>query len=221
MAKQTERNVSFGEDNWRNSLYVELKRTGGDPSHLFEVLEGIINQRAWENLLDEQGNPVGSFRRLIEAPLPVGVGQSADKILKLLELEHRYEHNQPKWNERMRVLRDAVRKELDAEIEPLNPNGTNRHTVDKSRDSITTPRNVEDRSSEYIIARLKRDNPELADKVISGKLTANRAAIEAGIRKERFTVPNHDMELAAKALKSKLSGDQIEELIAHLVGMID
>jgi hypothetical protein len=36
----------------------------------------------------------------------------------------------------------------------------------------------------YTISRLKRDRPDLAKKVIDGKLTANAAAIEAGFRKK-------------------------------------
>lgn len=35
-------------------------------------------------------------------------------------------------------------------------------------------------SSDGILARLKRDDPETAQKVINGELSANAAAIEAG-----------------------------------------
>jgi hypothetical protein len=53
-------------------------------------------------------------------------------------------------------------------LEPLSKNGTNRHT---SRGGNTTPRTKSD--VPYKIRRLKRDNPELANKVISGELSAN------------------------------------------------
>jgi hypothetical protein len=35
------------------------------------------------------------------------------------------------------------------------------------------------------LARLRRDRPDLAEKVIAGELSANAAAIEAGFRKKR------------------------------------
>jgi hypothetical protein len=39
------------------------------------------------------------------------------------------------------------------------------------------------------IARLKRDNPDLAEQVIRGELSANAAAIKAGFRKRTISVP--------------------------------
>jgi hypothetical protein len=35
----------------------------------------------------------------------------------------------------------------------------------------------------YTVARLKRDRPDLAERVIAGELSANAAAVEAGFRK--------------------------------------
>jgi len=39
-------------------------------------------------------------------------------------------------------------------------------------------------SRAYILARLDRDRPDLADKVVAGELSANAAAIEAGFKKK-------------------------------------
>jgi hypothetical protein len=41
----------------------------------------------------------------------------------------------------------------------------------------------------YILRRLKRDRPELAEKVISGEMKAHAAAIEAGFRKRTVSIP--------------------------------
>jgi hypothetical protein len=62
---------------------------------------------------------------------------------------------------------------------PLKSWGTNRY----SRDSNTTSRN-KTRGKEYTIARLQRDRPDLAERVIAGELSANAAAIQAGFRKK-------------------------------------
>jgi hypothetical protein len=41
-------------------------------------------------------------------------------------------------------------------------------------------KNNEGNSASYTLARLKRDYPELAERVVAGELSANAAAIEAG-----------------------------------------
>lgn len=110
-----DRRVGGIENDMRNMLYTEMTRRGGDPSLLFEILETIVLQRSWESLDDETGKPVGSLRRLIEAPLPNGCGQSTEKILKLLQVEHRYETISPKWKARMGHLRSEINRLLFAE----------------------------------------------------------------------------------------------------------
>ena len=52
-------------------------------------------------------------------------------------------------------------------------------------DGITT-RLTNDQT--YAIKRLKRDNPELAERVVRGELSAHAAAIEAGFRKRLVQV---------------------------------
>ncbi|VAZ65321.1 hypothetical protein LAUMK40_01446 [Mycobacterium kansasii] len=44
------------------------------------------------------------------------------------------------------------------------------------------------RDSDAILSRLKRDDPELAEKVITGQTTANAAALEKGWRKPRIVL---------------------------------
>jgi hypothetical protein len=44
-------------------------------------------------------------------------------------------------------------------------------------------------SPTYALQRLKRDQPELAEKVIAGELTAHQAAIQAGFRTRMISVP--------------------------------
>jgi hypothetical protein len=57
----------------------------------------------------------------------VGCGQKAEKVLRLLRIEHRYEDDGTQWKERMAQLREAVERELGNEIEirdkPGNPHG--------------------------------------------------------------------------------------------------
>jgi hypothetical protein len=43
--------------------------------------------------------------------------------------------------------------------------------------------NASSNDATYALRRLKRDHPELAEKVVAGKLSAHAAAIEAGFRR--------------------------------------
>jgi len=47
--------------------------------------------------------------------------------------------------------------------------------------SVTTPKRG--RGAAYLLARLRRDRPDLAERVTAGELSINAASIEAGFRK--------------------------------------
>lgn len=68
----------------------------------------------------------------------------------------------------------------------------------------------------YNEARLKRDRPDLLEKVQQGELTANAAAIEAGFRQDRSLYITNDPRKLADRLKEKCSGEYLESLIQHL-----
>lgn len=193
---------------------AQLNETGGDPSLLFEIIENIIERRDWERLPDDGngGEPVGTFRRLIEAPPPAGCNLPANKLLKLLEIEHRYEHQDSDWRARMDVLRQNVKGLLEGELEPVNYVGR------PSKDNLRNTKIKSDSDDvEYAIRRLKRDAPELAERVIKGEISANAAAVEAGFRPERVAVRLDNMQSAANTLASRLTNDQLDDLIACLV----
>ena len=71
-------------------------------------------------------------------------------------------------------------------------------------------------SPTYAIKRLKRDNPDLFEKVRSGELSANKAAIEAGIKKPMVQIRADDPVKAAEQMKAKFSSEFIEELVKSL-----
>jgi|GEM_PF-6485764 len=63
----------------------------------------------------------------------------------------------------------------------------------------------------YIIARLKRDNPEMAQKVLSGELSAHQASIKAGIRKEYIQMQRNPIKIVEK-LRAALTKDELQEV---------
>ncbi len=76
----------------------------------------------------------------------------------------------------------------------------------RDRSSIGQPNGGN--SIERIAGRLKRDNPELADDVIAGRLSAHAAAVQAGIRRPTWTAPA-DPERLAEAIERKFPGWQL------------
>lgn len=193
----------------------ELKSTGGDPSLLFEIIENIIERRDWEKLPSggDSGDPVGSFRRLIEAKPPVGCNLPAEKLLKMLELEHRYEKQDSKWADRMKALRVNVKALLDGEMPVLA------HAGRPSKDDNIIISKTQGTDPEYTLRRLKRDAPDLAEQVMRGEKSPNAAAIEAGFRPERVAIRLDDMCSAARTLAGRLNGNQLDELIAQLIDL--
>lgn len=73
---------------------------------------------------------------------------------------------------------DAERA-IDRALVPLPKHGGNH----QDNNVMLPPAEQQGNSREYTLRRLKRDAPELAEMVISGELSANAAAIEAGFRK--------------------------------------
>jgi hypothetical protein len=97
---------------------------------------------------------------------------------------------------------------LDEEFAAAQPAGSGRIPNKMMGDThLIAPQDHRDRAS--FIARLKRDNPNLAEAVIAGQLSANAAAIEAGFRKKRVSVVVDDARLAIKALLKHYTSDEL------------
>lgn len=90
----------------------------------------------------------------------------------------------------------TVRRLIREGIEPAAKHGE----IGNGRGSGTTSTTEGDRDATYIVARLKRDHPDLAQQVIDGQISPNKAAIQAGIRKPYIRVRADDAHLAVAAL---------------------
>lgn len=153
--------------------------------HLLQVLpaaiRSIIEERLWVNEIDAHGKPFNSFEAFVVHPLWQGLECTISDLLH-------YCRKRPD-------VQELIQKEVKGVLE----HGANRHT---SRDMNPTSRN---RASEYDLKRLKRDNPEIAERVIIGELSAHRAAVMAGIKKPRWSAPEEINELSA-AISKKYPG---------------
>ena len=94
---------------------------------------------------------------------------------------------------------------------------TNAVKRDNSGYNITAVSDGPDRgtTADYTRRRLMRDNPGLYERVCSGELSANAAAIEAGFREPTVSI-RINPQSAAKTIAGKFSNDQIRDLITRL-----
>jgi hypothetical protein len=98
---------------------------------------------------------------------------------------------------------------FDAAKAVLNANGGDRRSAEFQVDNIKL-KHKGGTDREYVLARLRRDSPHLADEVEAGHLSANAAAIQAGFRKKPTP-----FEIVAKQLP-KLTDEERAKLRAML-----
>ena len=104
-----------------------------------------------------------------------------------------------------------VRKAIREGLEPLGPNGGDRKSGDYQGSNATLIIDVQSvkRDSDYRLARLKRDAPELAAEVVEGTISAYAGAVKAGFIKRPGTFRTDDPELAIDSLLKYFTRDRL------------
>jgi hypothetical protein len=104
-----------------------------------------------------------------------------------------------------------VAKRIDREkIKALGPNGGDRRSLDFQSNTTRLKIDSAVPDADYITARLKRDDPELAERVVRGEVTPNAAAREKGWRKPRIVLSSP--ERVAASLRRYLPRDALLRL---------
>jgi hypothetical protein len=186
------------EEELRDRLRLAVRRDGGDPSSFLELLSDAVAERIWEKL-----GTTRSFREFVEAPIPDGLGLDEATLSRLIAFSHHHEDKDPGLRESLAGMRRFVRSEL-------NPKAPEHVGRGHSSDNIK-PNSGGD-SETYWLRRLKRDAPELAERVLDGELSANAAAIKAGLKPRKISVRIDDVSLLAGTLRRRLTADQLTEL---------
>lgn len=138
------------------------------------ALVQVISTEAWSEELDKQGKPFTSFRSWVEHPGWWGLGVRWERLCDWVEYAANANEGRP--------VKGAVECwRLLATMNRVKTYGSNQFTgggVDGAKSS-----GAGGTSKCYLLGRLLRDHPELAERVISGELSAHAAALEAGIKK--------------------------------------
>ncbi|MCW7941629.1 hypothetical protein AAW14_06165 [Streptomyces hygroscopicus] len=188
-----------------------LRRDGGSPGSALEGLAAIVEDETWRKVPSgpSRPEPFTSFRRFVEANPPFGLGYSIKQLRALLQLQHPGE-GATEIRERMEAMRAEVARLIAEDVIPAQNVGRPEATSNVHATNI----NRSD-SSEYVVARLKRDDPDLAERVVNGEITANAAARQKGWRKPRVVLTSP--ESIATALRRHLGPDDIAALIRLLL----
>lgn len=202
------------------ALTYRLLRSGiggvkGAKDCLKTLIEPLDNQGEkiyrWQyfRITDESGctiedatrNPPKTFREFVESPPLRGLGEKLADIERLLA-------DDVEAVVRLRELTVAGKG---------NPTGNNQHSgnsnnVTISKELFIEPEPVKPQvergnSRAYTLTRLKNERPDLFEKVATGDLSANRAAIEAGWRKQESPL------VAAQRVWRKMTTDEQQQFL--------
>ncbi len=148
-------------------------------------------------IMDVTQNPPATFREFIEAPPLRGLGEKLEDIERLIADDA----------ESLVRLRELVVAGKGAPEGNQNAK-TNTDNVSICSDLFAEPEPAKKKanagnSRAYTLSRLKKERPDLFDRVAANELTANAAAIEAGWRK----VPSA-LETLQRAWKKASSEEQ-------------
>jgi hypothetical protein len=193
-----------------------LHRDGASPAGALELLAALVEDRTWERLADAKGRSFnGRFRDFVEARSPFGLGYDPDQLPKVLALRHPHE-SVPAIAYRMATMREQVRALLLEEI----PIALHQGVVGngRSRDCVTNSTPPRPDRVDHVVARLKRDDPALAERVVRGEVTPNAAAREKGWRKPRIVLSSP--ERIADSLSRYMPKEALARLVERLVELL-
>jgi hypothetical protein len=195
----------------RELLWQSIQSPGLNPATTFLLLATLLEREFPVEASEDLEAKGAAFRRLVESPHEDGgLNLPADRLMRVLaDFKHPQEiepQRDQQMVERMAWMRSRVGQLLKGEIEPAAEHGTNRHT---SRHSTTVSRPGRDTAG-ALVAKLKRDDPALAERVVNGEMSAYAAARSKGWRPPRIQVTTP--ERTAIQLRKHLPPEQLTEL---------
>jgi hypothetical protein len=138
-----------------------------------------------------------------------GIDWSVDNLKVMMQLRHRNENHVPVAL-KMAELREFVREQISRNEKPLPRHGE----IGGGHSRVDNINSVSGGTSPvYALQRLKRDRPDIAEKVITGELSPHAAAVQAGFRKPTLSVPIDSPCSAVKALLRRFSREELMEAL--------
>lgn len=193
-----------------STIVREVISSTSSGADVMSALPGLVRQllddEAWREFTAPGGRTVrhGTFGSFVLAEPPDGLGGRRNQLATLCGTDE-------DLAARVRAL---LREEIPPAESATHAGPGRGNKTDGGTIGFTPSRS---NGAEHTIARLKRDDPELAEKVVRGEVTPNAAAHEKGWRKPRIVVSSP--EAVARSLLKYMSADDIAKLIAVLLGV--
>ena len=159
---------------------------------LVKALRLVIRDECWRDFIlpPDRRHTFDRFADFLEY-----AGTTSDELLAVL---------------RTRGEDDLAGQVLGLVTEPSRPHGG---------DGGFQPCNTRfEQDATYVVARLKRDDPDLAAQVIEGTISPHKAAIQAGIRKPRASIRTDNPAAAVRGLLKFFTAEQLLEAITAAKG---
>lgn len=181
----------------------EVISSTADGANLMGSLPGLVRQ-----LLDEEAwrdftapNPVGpvhndTFSEFVAKDPPGGLGGRRAQLLALCGTDEE--------------LVKRVKRLLDEDVEPAREHRGSTVTERTNRDDTANSSCANGDNTEYLMSRLKRDDPELAQQVVNGEMSTYAAARSKGWKKPRIVVSSPTR--VADSLRKHMTPEQLAEL---------
>lgn len=171
-----------------------------DLSLIPRMVQSVIVSDSWRlHPTGEKDNMIvfTHFREFVEAQLPEGLGIDFQFLRRLCA-------------DRLEVL------DLIEQIDNFPGRGGDRRSVEFKRDNVTVDKYDRGNSLTYALRRLRKEAPELLEKVFKNEISANAAMIEAGIKKPSIYI-TRDPAKAALILVKHFKPEEIAKIIELLL----
>lgn len=181
------------DPRWEENQRV-FQAASGSANELVPALASIVSTGHWREFVHPMRGVVtfASFADYCDEFL----GLSPQAVEALLDKTNA----KAAAREVRRMLAEAVEPQRSARGGPV-PSNSSDTKVSEQPDAT------------YVLARLKRDDPDLARQVIDGQVSANAAAIQAGIRRRYVRVRPDDVRQAVGVLLKHYSRQQLLEAL--------
>lgn len=159
------------------------------------LLRRVLEEEAWREFITQRGDHVvhQTFVSFVATPPLKGLGSDIDLIRRIASGDSGV----------LDLLDRAVRR----------PVGSNQHT--EPVDNINKLDRPSGTSKTQALRKLRKDAPELHEQVVSGRLTAHAAMVEAGFRPKMLSVRLDDPVSIARALHRNLPSEDFADLVTE------
>jgi hypothetical protein len=176
--------------NLVESLGSALRSSEHGLSAVPGLLRQVLADESWREFVTQLGDHVTHerFTDFVETPPLEGLGSDVDMVRRVVA-------DDP---ELLDLLDQALARRQGERTDLSH----NRSEV-KRRQGTT---------KEQALRRLRKDRPDLHQRVLAGDLSPHRAMVEAGFRRRTVSVPVDDAEATAGTLRRQMSPEALERL---------